>query len=64
MNVTQAEKKIPPQQIIKVTRKDLPLCCPRSDDGLVGLHPRVYLPIEKCGVVVCPYCGARYKLAD
>jgi uncharacterized Zn-finger protein len=28
------------------------------------LHPRVFLPIEKTGEVTCPYCGAKYKLAE
>jgi uncharacterized Zn-finger protein len=26
-------------------------------------HPRVYLPIEKTGESLCPYCGTRYVLA-
>ena len=27
-------------------------------------HPRVYLPIEKTGHALCPYCGAQYELVD
>ena len=51
---------------IEVRRADLPLSCPRPDDTLWDMHPRVYLPIEdepnkEC---VCPYCGARYRLID
>jgi uncharacterized Zn-finger protein len=63
MSMTQAEKQTP-QQTIKVTRNDLPLSCPRPGDTLAGLHPRVYLPIEKSGSVTCPYCGAHYQLTD
>jgi len=50
--------------VIKVSRSDLPLSCPRPDDEVWNMHPRVYLPIEKTGEAVCPYCGARYALGD
>lgn len=49
-------------RVIKVTRTDLPLCCPRPVDEVWNMHPRVFLPIEKTGEEVCPYCGARYLL--
>jgi uncharacterized Zn-finger protein len=49
---------------IKVTRDDLPLCCPRPEDEVWNMHPRVYLPIESSGDEVCPYCGTRYVLED
>ncbi|MCB1774563.1 MAG: zinc-finger domain-containing protein [Gammaproteobacteria bacterium] len=49
-------------EIIEVTREDLPLSCPRPDDEVWNMHPRVYLPIEKTGAATCPYCGARYEL--
>lgn len=49
---------------IEVTRKDLPLSCPRPQDEVWNMHPRVYLPIDKTGEEVCPYCGARYILRD
>ncbi|MEW8656631.1 MAG: zinc-finger domain-containing protein [Candidatus Thiodiazotropha endolucinida] len=42
----------------------MPLSCPRPGEALAGLHPRVYLPIEKTGSAVCPYCGTRYQLSD
>lgn len=51
-------------EIIRVRRDELPLCCPRPDDEVWNMHPRVYLPIEKTGEAVCPYCGARYALQD
>jgi uncharacterized Zn-finger protein len=62
--MTRAEQQTSQQHIIKVTRKDLPLSCPRPGDTLAGLHPRVYLPIEKSGSAICPYCGAHYQLTD
>lgn len=49
-------------EIIEVTHEDLPLSCPRPDDEVWNMHPRVYLPIEKTGEATCPYCGARYQL--
>jgi uncharacterized Zn-finger protein len=62
--MTQTETQTTKQEIQKVTRKDLPLSCPRPGESLAGLHPRVYLPIEKTGSAVCPYCGARYQLSE
>jgi uncharacterized Zn-finger protein len=62
--MTQTETQTTIQEIQKVTRKDLPLSCPRPGEALAGLHPRVYLPIEKTGTAVCPYCGARYQLSE
>ena len=50
--------------VIPVDRSDLPLSCPRPEDEVWNMHPRVYLPIEKTGEAVCPYCGARYRLVD
>ncbi len=50
--------------VIQVNRSDLPLSCPRPEDEVWNMHPRVYLPIEKSGEAICPYCGARYRLAD
>ncbi len=54
------------QPLIPVARDDLPLACPRPRDSLWDMHPRVYLPIadEPNHEVVCPYCGARYRLVD
>ncbi len=62
--MSQANAQIPEQDIIKVSRNDLPLSCPRPGDSLAAMHPKVYLPIEKRGTVTCPYCGARYQLTD
>ena len=53
------------QQIIKVSRKDLPLSCPRPGDEAWNMHPRVFLPLKDADeVAVCPYCGASYQLSD
>lgn len=47
-----------------VSRKDLPLSCPRPEDEVWNMHPRVYLPIdeEPSRELSCPYCGTRYRL--
>ncbi|MEN8177508.1 MAG: zinc-finger domain-containing protein [Pseudomonadota bacterium] len=62
--MSQANAQIPEQEIIKVSRNDLPLSCPRPGDSLASMHPKVYLPIKKSGAMTCPYCGARYQLTD
>jgi len=62
--MSQAQAQVPVPEVIKVTRNDLTLSCPRPGDDLVALHPRVYLPIEQTGTATCPYCGARYQLTD
>lgn len=48
----------------EVTRADLPFSCPMPQMRLWDAHPRVYLPIEKKGHVICPYCDAEYFLKD
>lgn len=50
------------QETIMVASEDLPLSCPRAQDELWNMHPRVYLPIEKTGEAACPYCGTKYVL--
>lgn len=47
-----------------VHQGDLPLSCPTDKMELWNAHPRVYLPIEKTGVEVCPYCGTRFVLQN
>ncbi len=46
----------------EVTAADLPLSCPTIDMRVWDAHPRVYLPIEETGHVVCPYCEAEFTL--
>lgn len=45
-----------------ISKEDLPLSCPMPGSRLWDAHPRVYLPIEKEGHIVCPYCEAEYFL--
>jgi uncharacterized Zn-finger protein len=47
-----------------VHRSDLPLSCPTDEMVLWNAHPKVYLPIEKTGMEICPYCSARFVLED
>ena len=46
---------------IEVTAADLPLHCPMPSMMLWNAHPRVFLPIEKSGTELCPYCGRDRK---
>lgn len=46
----------------KVTKKNLPLCCPTPEMELWNAHPRVFLPIEETGKETCPYCGNKFVL--
>ena len=48
----------------EITQADLPLSCPPSNCRVWDAHPRVYLPIEETGSVLCPYCSAEYVLTD
>jgi len=50
------------ERLIEVTAADLPLHCPLQSQMLWNSHPRVFLPIEKTGAALCPYCGTRYVL--
>ena len=59
-----AERPQGTERAIRVSRADLPLSCPRPQDEVWNMHPRVYLPIEKTGEAVCSYCGAKYVLDD
>ena len=46
----------------EVTQANLPLCCPMENMRIWDAHPRVYLPIEKTGRAICPYCDTEYVL--
>ena len=50
------------RRLYEVTRAHLPLCCPLPDMRVWDAHPRVYLPIEETGRVICPYCDAEFVL--
>ncbi|MGB6977412.1 MAG: zinc-finger domain-containing protein [Gammaproteobacteria bacterium] len=58
------KKRAALQKRYEVKADDLPLSCPMPDMRLWDAHPRVYLPIEATGYVVCPYCSAEYFLKD
>ena len=45
------------QRHIEITVDDLPLHCPMPSMILWNAHPRVYMPIQKTGEALCPYCG-------
>lgn len=52
------------QRSYVITRAELPLSCPPREDRVWDAHPRVYLPVEETGRILCPYCGAEYILND
>jgi uncharacterized Zn-finger protein len=57
-----AELKENTKRAIEITDEQLPLHCPTPDQVLWNAHPRVFLPIEKTGEALCPYCGTHYTL--
>jgi len=63
MAATAAQLAQTPAPIL-VSRRELPLYCPRDGGKLWSQHPRVFLPIEKMGACTCPYCGASYQMRD
>ncbi|GGP25243.1 zinc-finger domain-containing protein [Silvimonas amylolytica] len=50
------------QRVIEVGAADLPLHCPMPDMMKWNAHPRVFLPIDRTGEALCPYCGTQYRL--
>jgi len=58
------KKKACAKKHVTITQKDLPLSCPLPNEYVWDAHPRVYLPIEKSGLEVCPYCETEYSLAN
>ncbi|RAP35649.1 hypothetical protein B1207_11150 [Legionella quinlivanii] len=52
------------EKIYIVHPEDLPLSCPTHEMILWNAHPKVYLPIEKTGKEVCPYCGSIFVLQN
>ena len=46
---------------LMINVKNLPLSC-SGNAALFLEHPKIYLPIEKTGQEICPYCGAHYIL--
>ena len=58
MNAPNAEN------VVIVTREQLPLHCPTADSPLWASHPRVFIAVEETGEGSCPYCGTRFRLED
>ncbi len=51
--------------VVKVSKSDLPLTCPRTDGPTTGLHPRVVIPLKNPGdEASCRYCRTRYRLEE
>lgn len=48
----------------QISQSDLPLHCPMDGQSQWDSHPRVFLPIEDQGEILCPYCGALYQFKD
>ena len=63
-DVTKSKRQACTQHRYEVTAADLPFSCPLRSMRIWDAHPRVYLPIEKTGQVICPYCGAEYVLVS
>lgn len=51
-------------RVYEVTYDDLPLSCPMDTMRVWDAHPKVYLPIDTLGEVVCPYCEAHFILQN
>jgi len=58
------EKQACAVRLCEITQADLPLSCPPRDERVWDAHPRVYLPIEEEGELICPYCSTKYILKD
>lgn len=57
-------KRTQTKRYYEVNSQDLPLSCPLKKSSLWDFHPRVYLPIDKTGHVICPYCETEYFLKN
>ncbi len=51
-------------QVVRVSKADLPAYCPTESMGLWNSHPRVYIPLEESPEAGCPYCGTRFELIE
>lgn len=61
-NLMDDGKRACTERYLEIKESDLPLSCPPRDERIWDAHPRVYLPIEGTGEIMCPYCGTHYKL--
>lgn len=63
--MTEAAATKSANEVIEVSRKQLPLSCPKAGANPAELHPRVFIPLKKSGErASCPYCGAEYRLKE
>jgi len=58
------KEQVSARKIYTIRQQDLPLSCPTDDMELWNAHPKVYLPIEKTGKEICPYCGSCFVLKN
>ena len=49
---------------IKVSKQDLPICCPMPGQALWNYHPQVSLSFDDHGQATCYYCSTQYVLVD
>jgi uncharacterized Zn-finger protein len=61
---TEADLQACTQRRYEISANELPLSCPLANERVWDAHPRVYLPLEETGHVVCPYCGTEYILTN
>ncbi len=61
--VTVSQDLVPETVIVRHSR----IACDGASDipgGAALGHPRVWLQMDESGMVDCPYCDRRFKLAD
>ena len=62
MNTAVAQDHI--SSVYSVKRSELPACCPRPDQKIDCMHPKVFIAFDKQGHGRCPYCGAEFVIKD
>ncbi|MEE9321712.1 MAG: zinc-finger domain-containing protein [Granulosicoccus sp.] len=50
--------------VVEVTRDELPVYCPVSDAALWSSHPRQFIPLGDAPEASCSYCGTVFRLVD
>ena len=59
---TQSKESSNNNGTIKVSKNQLPACCPPKDQAHWNQHPRVYLELSESKTASCPYCGNKFEL--
>lgn len=62
--MNENEKSAAKDQVVRVTRDQLPVYCPTEAMGLWNSHPRVFIPLQETPEAGCPYCGTRFELVE